>query len=163
MMKKGDDAAIHLFIFHKHIHKLGVGWHEDSLMKLFMFSLEGYARSWYEGLLVESLSSLKYFHTIFHEHFKRHYPYFLFLQDCCTRDREFIENVKDECGDDQYLDEEVLDILYEYSAQKERQTNGHDIQEIFQHLVLSSLTEVDIDQSSYSTSYRYLFLKLMMI
>ena len=45
--EKGDDAAIHLFRFHKHIHKLGVGWHEDYLMKLFMFSLEGYARSWY--------------------------------------------------------------------------------------------------------------------
>ena len=26
--KKGDDATIHLFRF----HKLGVGWHEDSLM-----------------------------------------------------------------------------------------------------------------------------------
>ena len=25
--QKGDDASIHLFIFHKHIHKLGVGWH----------------------------------------------------------------------------------------------------------------------------------------
>ena len=49
-------------------------------------------------------------------------------------------NVKYECGDDQYLDEEVLDILHEYSAQKERQTNCHDIQEISQQLVLSSLT-----------------------
>ena len=37
--ENGDDAAIHLFRFHKHIHKLGVGWHEDSLMKIFMFSL----------------------------------------------------------------------------------------------------------------------------
>ena len=67
---KGDDATIHLFIFHKHIHNLGVGCHEYSLMKLFMFSLEGYARSWYEGLPVGSLSSLKYFHTIFHENFE---------------------------------------------------------------------------------------------
>ena len=39
--EKGDDVAIHLFRFHKHIHNLGVGWHEYSLMKLFMFSLEG--------------------------------------------------------------------------------------------------------------------------
>ena len=61
--------------------------------------------------------------------------------------------MKDECGDDQYLDEEVLDILHEYSSQKEIQTNSHDIQEISQQLVLSSLTEVDIDQSSDSTSY----------
>ena len=60
----------------------------------------------------------------------------LLLQDYCTQDREFIENVKDECGDDQYLDEEVLDILHEYSSQKERKTNCHDIQEISQQLVL---------------------------
>ena len=62
-------------------------------------------------------------HTIFHEHFKRHYPSLLLLQDCCSHDREFIKNVKDECGDNQYLDEEVLDILHEYLALKERQTN----------------------------------------
>ena len=55
--EKGDDASIHLFIFHKHIHKMGVGWNEYSLMKLFMFSLEGYASSWYEGFLARSLSS----------------------------------------------------------------------------------------------------------
>ena len=51
------------------------------------------------------------------------------------------------------MNEEVLDILHEYSSLKERQTNFHDIQEISQQLVLSSLTEVDIDQSSDSTSY----------
>ena len=77
--EKSDDAAIHLFKFDKHIHKLGMGWHVDSLMKLFMFSLEGYARSWYEGLPPGSLSSLKGFHTIFHEHFERNYPSLLLL------------------------------------------------------------------------------------
>ena len=46
--QKGDDDAIYLFRFHKHIHKLWVGWHEDSLMRIFMISLEGNARSWYE-------------------------------------------------------------------------------------------------------------------
>ena len=35
--EKGNDASIPLFRFHKHIHKMGVGGHEDSLMKLFMF------------------------------------------------------------------------------------------------------------------------------
>ena len=109
-----------------------MGGHEDSLMKLLMFSLEGHARSWYEGLPAGILSSLKYFHTIFHVHFKRHYPSLLLLQDCCTQDREFLENVKDECRDDEYLDEEVLDILHEYSSKKERQTNFHDIQENLQ-------------------------------
>ena len=97
---------------------MGVGWHEDYLMIPFMFSLERYARSWYKGFLAGILSSLKDFHTIFHEHFRRHYHSLLLLQDYCTHDREFIEIVKYECGDDKYLDEEVLDILHEYSSKK---------------------------------------------
>ena len=72
----------------------------------------------YEGLPSGSLSSRKDFHTVFHEHFKYQYPSLLSIQDCCTHDKEFIENVKDECGDDQYMDEEVLENLHEYSAQK---------------------------------------------
>ena len=95
-----------------------------------MISLEGNARSWYEGLPTWSLCSLKGFHKAFHKYFKYQYPSLLLLQDCCTHDREFIENVKDECGDDQYLDEEVVEILHEYSYQKEIQANFHDIQEI---------------------------------
>ena len=116
--QKGDDAAIHLFRFHKHIHKLGVGWHEDPLMKLFRLSLEENDRSWYEGLPSGILSSLKGFHTVFHEHFKDQYPSLLSIKDGCTHDKEFIENVNDECRDDRYFDEEVLEILHEYSAQK---------------------------------------------
>ena len=37
--QKGDDVALHLVRFHKHIYKLGVELHEDSLMKMFMVSL----------------------------------------------------------------------------------------------------------------------------
>ena len=80
---------------------MGVGWHEDSLMKIFRASLEENARLWYDGLPSKSLSSLKDFHTVFHEHFKYQYPYLLLLQDCCTHDKEFIENLKDIYGDDQ--------------------------------------------------------------
>ena len=72
--QRGDDVGIHLFRFHKHIHKLGVELHEYSLMKMFMVSLEGNARSWYEVFPTESLYSLRDFHTVFHEHFKDQYP-----------------------------------------------------------------------------------------
>ena len=51
--KKGDDVALHLFRFLKHIHKLAVELHEDSLMKMSMVSLERNARSWYEGFPLE--------------------------------------------------------------------------------------------------------------
>ena len=53
--QNGDDAALHLFRFHNHIHKLGVELHEDSLMQMFMVSLEGNLRSSYEGFLAGSL------------------------------------------------------------------------------------------------------------
>ena len=94
--QKNDDAALHLVRFHMHIHKLGVKLHEDSLMKMFMASLEENASSWYEGLPLGILSSLKCFHIVFHEHFKDQYPSLMSIQDCCTRYKEFIENLKDE-------------------------------------------------------------------
>ena len=65
-----NDDSLHLVRFHTHVHKLGVKLHEDSLMKMFMATLEGDARSWYEGLPSKSLFTLTDFHTVFHEHYK---------------------------------------------------------------------------------------------
>ena len=117
--KKGDDVAIHFFRFHKHIHKLGGRWHEDYLMRIFMISLEGDARSWYELFPAGSLSSHKDFHTSFREHFKYQYPSLLLVQDCRTHDKDFIENLKYIYGDDQYMDDDILKILHKYSNKKE--------------------------------------------
>ena len=74
-----------------HIHKLGVKLHEDSLMKMFMTSLEGNARSWYEGLPTGSLYSLREFHTIFHEHFKDQYPSLLLFLEVMKYSILFLE------------------------------------------------------------------------
>ena len=63
--QKNDDVSLHLVRFHMHVYKLGVVLHEDYLMKMFMASLEGNARSWYDWLPLESLYSLKDFHTFF--------------------------------------------------------------------------------------------------
>ena len=46
--QKGEDVGLDLLIFNKYIYELGVELHEDSLMKMFMVSLEGNARL-YEG------------------------------------------------------------------------------------------------------------------
>ena len=59
----------------------------------------------------EVYHSFKYFHIVFHEHFKDQYPSLMSIQDCCTRDKEIIENMKDKYGDDQYVDEQPLEIL----------------------------------------------------
>ena len=112
--QKGDDDALHLFRFHKHIDNLGVELHEDSLMKTFMVSLEVNARLWYEGFPSWILYSLRDFHTVFHENFKDQYPSLLLIQDCCRHDKRFIENLKSIYDDDQYMDEEILEILHEY-------------------------------------------------
>jgi hypothetical protein len=71
---KGNDAALHLIRFHMHICKLGVEFHEDCLMKLFMANLEGKARLWYEGLKLGNLYSLKDFHIAFFKHYGESNP-----------------------------------------------------------------------------------------
>ena len=116
--QKNDDASLHLVRFHMHINKLGVTLHEDSLMKIFMVSLEGDARSWYEGLPSEILCSLTDFHTVFHGHFKDQYPSLLLVQDCCMHDKGFIEQLKNMYGEEDFMDDAILEILHEYSSQK---------------------------------------------
>ena len=75
--------------------------HEDSLMKMFMATLEGDVRSWYEGLRSESLFSLTYFHTVFHEHYKNQYPSLLLVQYCCTHVKGFIGYLENMYSDDE--------------------------------------------------------------
>ena len=59
-----DDPMLHLIKFHIYKWRLKVEWHEDCLMKMFMVTLEGKAREWYEGLDPGSLFSLKDFHKV---------------------------------------------------------------------------------------------------
>ena len=116
--QKNDDVSLHLVRFHMHIHKLGVKLHEYYLMKIFMVSLEGKARSWYERLPVESLFSLKDFHIVFYEHFKQQYPALLLVQDCCMHVKFFIENLENMYGSDEFMDGELLEILQESTFHK---------------------------------------------
>jgi hypothetical protein len=58
-----DDALLHIIKFHIHSWKK-VEWHEDFHMKMFMATLEGKARKWYEGLNPGNLFSLNDFHRI---------------------------------------------------------------------------------------------------
>ena len=106
--QKNDDASLHLVRFHMHACKLGMELNEDSLMKMFMVSLEGNEWSWYEGLPSESLYSLQDFHTTFHENFKEQYPSLLLVQDCCMHVKGFIEYLENMYGDDEFMYEEIL-------------------------------------------------------
>ena len=65
----------------------------------------------------------------------------------------FIEDLKNMYGDDEFMDEEILEILHENSFQKKGiQTSFHDIQENSQQLIMSSFPEMDISLNSDSTS-----------
>jgi hypothetical protein len=59
---KDNHHAQYLIKFHECMDQLHIH-HEDVLMKMFMYSLEGDARQWYRYLPLGSISSLKIFHT----------------------------------------------------------------------------------------------------
>ena len=63
--EKIDDPLLHLIKNHIYVWGLKVEWHKDYLMKMFMATLEGKARNWYEWLEPGILFSLKDFHKYF--------------------------------------------------------------------------------------------------
>ena len=52
-----DNPTEHLLKFHEFMHQLDIS-HENVLMNVFMYSLEGDARDWYISLPLSSISSL---------------------------------------------------------------------------------------------------------
>jgi hypothetical protein len=147
--EEGDGVALHLFKFHMHIHRLRIELPEDCLMKMFMASLEGKTRSWYEKLSPSSLYSLKYFHSVFFERYKVSYPYLLLLEDCCKYVESFIWHMKNIYGDEEFMDEEILEALCESSFQHHEQkseTRCHDKQENLHQAVGFPLAEIEDNQ-----------------
>ena len=54
----------------------------------------------------------------------------LLVRDCCMHVKGFIENLENMYGDDQFMDEELLEFLEENPFhKKEVQENFHNIQE----------------------------------
>ena len=47
----------------------------------------------------------------------------LLVQDCCMHVKGFIEDLEKMYGDHEFMDEEILEILHEYSFQKKQNTN----------------------------------------
>jgi hypothetical protein len=90
--KKGDNPSDHLIRFHQCMIQLDIN-HEDVLMKMFVFSLEGDAREWYRYLPPSSISSLKKFHTVFHHRCERFFAREILLEGCCEEFHAHIQNV----------------------------------------------------------------------
>ena len=110
---EGNDATLHLVKFHFHVHKLKINFPEDCLMKMFMATLEDEAQSWYESLPPASIYCLKDFHTVFFERYKESYPSLTLVQNCCSHVHCFIEDLENCYGDNELMDEEIMEALHE--------------------------------------------------
>ena len=75
-----DHPAQHLIEFHQYMDQIDIH-HDDVLLKMFIYSLEGDARHWYRSLPIYIISSIKHFHVVFYVYFKRIYFADLFLED----------------------------------------------------------------------------------
>ena len=71
--KEEDNLSLHVINFNQYMDKLNIH-HEDALMKMFMYSLEGNSKQWHGSLPVLSISSLKYFCVAFYLYCKIIYP-----------------------------------------------------------------------------------------
>jgi hypothetical protein len=69
----------HMLNFHECMHRLGI-IHEDVLMNMFRYSLEGKAREWCRSLPVTSIASLIYFHVAFNSYCKQKYYVDFFMK-----------------------------------------------------------------------------------
>ena len=140
--QEGNDAALHLVKFHIHVHRLKINFPEDCLMKMFMATLEGKARSWYEGLKPCSLFSLKEFHTTFFEFYGKYNHSFLLFEDFCESYENFIQYLEETFGDEECLDYEIIEALYEYySQQKITEISCFDTKDHSQRISTPSLLE----------------------
>ena len=82
----------------------------------------------------------------------------MLVQYCCRHVKVFIEDLEKMYGDDEFMDEDILEILHDNSFQgKEIQIDCIDIQENLQQLLMSSLAEIDINQNSDLTSHTSFF------
>ena len=129
------DAALHLVRFHMHIRKLKVDFPEDCLMKIFLATLEGEAQSWYESLPQACIYYLKDFHAMFIERNKDSYPSLNLVQDCCKHAYSFIESLEKYYEDDNFMDVEIMEALYENPFQQHEENlvdTYQDDQEILQ-------------------------------
>jgi len=110
---KGYDVALHLVRFHIHVRRIKIDFPEDCLMKIFMATLEGEVHSWYESLLPACIYCLKEFHTMFSKRYKESCPSLILVQKCCKHVDSFIENIENVYGDDEFMDNEIMEALYE--------------------------------------------------
>lgn len=91
---KCDDATLHLIRFHMRVCKLRINFHEYFLMKMFMITLEERAWFWYDK-------------------YREAYPSLFLIEDCCDHFENCIQEMESSYGDEEFMDDELLDALNE--------------------------------------------------
>jgi hypothetical protein len=76
------------------MHQLGIH-HEDVLMNIVMYSLEGDAREWYRSLPPVSISSLEQFHEVFNMHCQKFNSSELICHSCCEEYKDCVHDIAD--------------------------------------------------------------------
>jgi hypothetical protein len=89
---RDDNLAEHLLEFHELMQQWEIH-HEDVLMKMSMYSLEGDAREWYRSLPPTRISSLKEFHAAFNTHCQRFYSSELICHGCFEKYKDYVQDI----------------------------------------------------------------------
>ena len=114
----GEDDIFHLVKLHSHIHRLNIEFPKYFLMKIFMATLEENARKWYEGLPFASLYSLNDFNLVFFQHYQSYDFSLSMIDSCCEIYDNFIEFIENLYADEECLNDEIIEALYDFSSQK---------------------------------------------
>jgi hypothetical protein len=118
---RDDNPAEHLREFHELMHQWEIH-HEDVLMKMFMFSLDGDAREWYRSLPPASISSLREFHAAFNTQCQKFYSSELIHHSCCEEYRDGVQDIVrscESCENERYTSEELMELVKYFSARIE--------------------------------------------
>lgn len=137
---------MHLIKFHRHIHRLGLKFPEDCLMKMFMASLEDDTKLWYEGLPTASIYSLKDFHMIFCKNYKQHHPALLLIESFCGRFEDLFQFIGIDIDDPDIMSDQFEEALFELSLHySESSIVSCEEEEGLEPTYFSSLTEINED------------------
>ena len=116
-----DDPLLHLIKFHIHSSRLKGDWHEDCLMKIFMVTLKGKAREWYEALKPASLFSLKDFHKVFYKHYKVYFPSLSLAEDII----HYLKNIDEYFGN--WFPKDLLEEIQKFHFQVKFHNNQEEL------------------------------------
>jgi len=117
------------------------------------------------------------FITTFYEHYKESYSSLLLVQNCCDHFENFIQNLEKIYGDEEFMDEEILESLYENSFDHQQEIvaslldenetkqdfnddNRIPIPEVHESLQLSCQLLCDQERDQYSQSNGSLVLSI---